>query len=186
MVTITLSATGAKNAANRLREFLTADGINLKQTRAYEALAQALGYANWNTLHALLNGTPSPGVAEEPDAKSSTHTEAARTAEELVIERLAEQAAPRTAIPFDPKKFDKFVGCYQFRRDEFLTVMRDGDHSFVRLTGQFRIEIFPESETKFFLKLILKDSQCELLQGYLFSKPVAPEDFSKLFSATKA
>ncbi|MBY0510812.1 MAG: EAL domain-containing protein [Rhodospirillaceae bacterium] len=30
---------------------------------------------------------------------------------------------------------------------------------------------------------ILKDSQCELLQGYLFSKPVAPGQFAELFSA---
>lgn len=57
MVTITLSTAGAKKAAGRLREFLAADGIRLKQTHAYEALAQTLGYANWNTLQALLNAT---------------------------------------------------------------------------------------------------------------------------------
>jgi hypothetical protein len=160
MVTITLSTVGAKNAANRLREFLAADGISLKQTRAYEALAQVLGYANWNTLQGLLNTTPSPAIAEYSGVKRSTNKHAARTAEELVIERLVEQAVPRTAIQFDPKKFDKFVGCYQFRRDrhtrahthpdEFITVMRDGDHFFIRLTGQFRSEVYPESETKFF------------------------------------
>jgi len=63
MVTITLSAAGARKAANRLREFLAAGGINLKQTHAYEALARTLGYANWNTLQALLNETASPGAA---------------------------------------------------------------------------------------------------------------------------
>jgi hypothetical protein len=59
MITINLSATGAKESVARLREFLAADGINLKQSHAYEALAQALGYANWNTLQALLNAAPS-------------------------------------------------------------------------------------------------------------------------------
>ena len=59
MITINLSATGAKESVARLREFLAADGINLKQTHAYEALAQTLGYANWNTLQALLNAAPS-------------------------------------------------------------------------------------------------------------------------------
>jgi hypothetical protein len=58
MVTINLSATGAKEAVARLREFLAADGINLKQTHAYEALAQTLGYANWNTLQASLSAAP--------------------------------------------------------------------------------------------------------------------------------
>src|ERR1700722_4028773 len=57
MVTITLSAAGTKKAAGRLREFLASVGISLKQTHAYEALAQALGYANWNTLQAQLDST---------------------------------------------------------------------------------------------------------------------------------
>jgi len=71
MVTITLSADGAKNAANRLRDFLAADGISLKQTNAYEALAKTLGYANWNTLQALLSGTSPSELAENRSAKGS-------------------------------------------------------------------------------------------------------------------
>ena len=55
MVTIDLSAAGAKKAATRLRDFLAAAGIDLKQTHAYEALARTLGYANWNTLQATLS-----------------------------------------------------------------------------------------------------------------------------------
>lgn len=55
-----LSVTGAKEAVTRLREFLAAGGITLKQTNAYEALAQALGYANWNTLQALLRSAKEP------------------------------------------------------------------------------------------------------------------------------
>jgi len=39
MITINMSATGAKEAVARLRKFLAADGINLKQTQAYEACA---------------------------------------------------------------------------------------------------------------------------------------------------
>jgi hypothetical protein len=66
MVTITLSAAGAKKAASRLREFLAADGISLKQTHAYEALAQTFGYANWNTLQALLNAAASPESTASP------------------------------------------------------------------------------------------------------------------------
>ncbi len=158
MVTITLSAVGAKNAAGRLREFLAADGINLKQTHAYEALAQALGYANWNTLQALLNTTASSGITEDAVAKGSgdNHTPHLVDARGRVCtpERLAEQAAPRIAIPFDPKKFDKFVGCYQFdptiSQDEFFIVMRKEDQLLTQLTGQEHVEIYPESETKFF------------------------------------
>ena len=68
MITINLSATGAKEAVARLRQFLAANGISLKQTHAYEALAQTLGYANWNTLQALLNTTATPENEASPEA----------------------------------------------------------------------------------------------------------------------
>lgn len=55
-----LSTAGAGEAVARLREFLAAGGTTLKQTNAYEALAQALGYANWNTLQALLRSAKEP------------------------------------------------------------------------------------------------------------------------------
>ena len=157
MVTITLSAVGAKNAANRLREFLAADGIKLKQTHAYEALAQALGYANWNTLQALLPSAPDIAAnspAKRLDAGHATHMVDAR-GRAYTVERLAEQAAPRVAIPLDPTKFDKFVGCYQFdpdvSPDEWLIVTRKGDQFLTRVSGQkATVEIIAESETKFF------------------------------------
>ena len=68
MVTITLSAAGTKKAASRLREFLASVGISLKQTHAYEALAQALGYANWNTLQAQLDPAAMPKTEASPRA----------------------------------------------------------------------------------------------------------------------
>lgn len=134
MVTITLSAAGAKNAAGRLRAFLAIDGINLKQTHAYEALAHALGYANWNTLQASLEAAPSHA------AKS-----------ELSPEHLAQQATPPIAVAFDPVKFDKFVGCYQFSHDWFVTIMRREDQFLARDAGHAEIEIYPASETTFFM-----------------------------------
>ena len=69
MITINLSASGAKEAVVRLREFLAANGISLKQTHAYEALAQTLGYANWNTLQALLNTSAAPENEASPAEK---------------------------------------------------------------------------------------------------------------------
>jgi Glyoxalase superfamily protein len=68
MVTINLSAAGTKKAASRLREFLASVGIGLKQTHAYEALAQALGYANWNTLQAQLHPPAMPKSEASPHA----------------------------------------------------------------------------------------------------------------------
>jgi hypothetical protein len=69
---------------------------------------------------------------------------------ERIAELRAEQATPRTAVPFDPKNFDKFVGEYQLAPTAIFWITRDGSHYFSRLTGQVAVEDFPESQTKFF------------------------------------
>jgi Domain of unknown function (DUF3471) len=67
-----------------------------------------------------------------------------------IIRQLHEQTAPRTAVPFDPKEFDKFAGYYQLQPTVFFHVFRNGDHYFAQLSGQGPVEWFPESSTKFF------------------------------------
>jgi dipeptidyl aminopeptidase/acylaminoacyl peptidase len=73
---------------------------------------------------------------------------------DLVAQRRAEQALPRTAIAFDAKSFDQYVGYYQLTPRAILTVTREGEHFITRLSGQQSVEIFPESATKFFLKVV--------------------------------
>jgi hypothetical protein len=57
MVAISLTHANAKEMANRLRQFLAAGGMSIKQTHAYEALAKCLGYRDWNTLVGALQST---------------------------------------------------------------------------------------------------------------------------------
>jgi beta-lactamase regulating signal transducer with metallopeptidase domain len=75
---------------------------------------------------------------------------------EEITQKHAEQAQPRTAIPYDPSRFDKFVGNYQHEKapNMFFTLTREGEHFYSRLTGQPNVEIFPESDTKFFVKVV--------------------------------
>lgn len=54
----------------------------------------------------------------------------------------------------DPKIYDAYVGDYQLAPNFILTVTREGDHLMTQATGQGKIEIFPESETKFFPKVM--------------------------------
>src|SRR5882724_3880915 len=70
------------------------------------------------------------------------------------------QGSKPTEIKIDPKTFDEFVGQYSFAEnpDLVLSFFREGDKFFLQATNQGRIEIFPESETKFFLKLIDADA----------------------------
>ncbi len=63
----------------------------------------------------------------------------------------------------DPKIFDAYAGRYQISSDRRADVIREGARLFVELSGQPRQELFPESETDFFLKT--RDVQFRFLKG---------------------
>jgi CubicO group peptidase (beta-lactamase class C family) len=60
----------------------------------------------------------------------------------------------RTAIAMEPAAFDRYTGRYQLAPSAILTVSRDGSRFLVQLTGQPAFDVFPESDTKFFLKAV--------------------------------
>jgi hypothetical protein len=62
--------------------------------------------------------------------------------------------ASRVEVTVDPAVFDRYVGRYQFAPAAILTVTRDGARFLAQLTGQPAIEIFAESEKKFFYKVV--------------------------------
>ncbi len=57
-------------------------------------------------------------------------------------------------ITLDTKTFDRYVGQYQLGPSAILTVSREGDLFYAQLTGQPKFEVFPESERKFFFKVV--------------------------------
>jgi serine-type D-Ala-D-Ala carboxypeptidase/endopeptidase len=69
---------------------------------------------------------------------------------------LAAQTAPvsRTEIPVAPTILDGYVGRYQLAPSAVLTITKTDTRLFVQLTGQPSFEIFPESDTKFFLRVV--------------------------------
>jgi Tol biopolymer transport system component len=89
-----------------------------------------------------------------PSAALPQANPAAPPSAAVIAQRRAEEALPRTAIALDPQVFDRFVGYYQLAPRLILTVTRDGEHFLARVTGQQNVEIFPESPTKFFLKVV--------------------------------
>jgi CubicO group peptidase (beta-lactamase class C family) len=60
----------------------------------------------------------------------------------------------RVAIKIDPKILDAYIGQYELAPNFILTMTREGDSLMTQATGQPKFELFPESETKFFLKPI--------------------------------
>jgi len=62
--------------------------------------------------------------------------------------------AEPAAVQIDPKIFDAYAGEYQLGHDLVIRVFREGDRFWVQAGEQQRLEIFPESESKFFLKAV--------------------------------
>ena len=74
-----------------------------------------------------------------------------------IAQSFAEQKRPRVAVAFNPADFDQFAGVYQ--GDTVITLSREGRRFFARrdlgvpsihMMRHGRLEIFPESQSKFF------------------------------------
>jgi serine-type D-Ala-D-Ala carboxypeptidase/endopeptidase len=57
-------------------------------------------------------------------------------------------------LTVNSKLFDNYVGSYELAPNAILTVSRTGDELFTQLTGQPKVQVFPESDRKFFLKVV--------------------------------
>lgn len=63
-------------------------------------------------------------------------------------------AAEKKAVAIDPKIFDQYAGDYELQPGFVIKFFRQGDKLMTQATGQAAFEIFAESETKFFLKVV--------------------------------
>lgn len=60
----------------------------------------------------------------------------------------------RVAVAIKPEVADQYVGRYKLAPDFVLTFSRTGDHYYLQATGQGKNEVFPETDTDFFLKVV--------------------------------
>jgi CubicO group peptidase (beta-lactamase class C family) len=58
------------------------------------------------------------------------------------------------AIQIDPQIFNRYVGDYQLAPQFILTIRTRDNRLFAQATGQSEFEIFPNSETEFFLRVV--------------------------------
>jgi serine-type D-Ala-D-Ala carboxypeptidase/endopeptidase len=67
---------------------------------------------------------------------------------------LAQPPKEHKQVAVDPKLFDGYVGRYELAPTFIITVTREGDRLFIQATGQPKLEVFPESEKDYFLKVV--------------------------------
>ena len=62
---------------------------------------------------------------------------------------------PRRRVPVSLRNevFDRYAGRYELAPNFFLTVSREGGRFLLQATGQPPAELYPEAETKFFLRV---------------------------------
>jgi hypothetical protein len=60
----------------------------------------------------------------------------------------------RQEAEIDPALLDRYPGRYELVPGFWIDVTREGDQLFAQATGQPRFELFPETETRFFLKVV--------------------------------
>jgi D-alanyl-D-alanine-carboxypeptidase/D-alanyl-D-alanine-endopeptidase len=67
---------------------------------------------------------------------------------------LAQPPKEHKQVAVDPKLFDGHVGRYELAPTFIITVTREGDRLFIQATGQPKLEVFPENEKDYFLKVV--------------------------------
>lgn len=68
--------------------------------------------------------------------------------------RAAAVHSPRKTVMVNPKVLDAYVGQYELAPKVILVLSRQNRHLFAQITGQPILEVFPESETTFFWKVV--------------------------------
>lgn len=61
---------------------------------------------------------------------------------------------PHIEVSVDPALYDRYAGRYAIEPEFILTVTRRGDRLFVQATGQDDFEVFPETPTGFFYRIV--------------------------------
>jgi CubicO group peptidase (beta-lactamase class C family) len=69
--------------------------------------------------------------------------------------------SPRQEVEVDPKLYDRLAGDYELAPNFIISIIRRGDKLISQVTGQSEVEIFPESELRFFLKVV--DAQVDFV-----------------------
>jgi CubicO group peptidase (beta-lactamase class C family) len=71
--------------------------------------------------------------------------------------------AERKEIKLDPAFYDQYVGEYELAPGFIIVITKEDGKLMGQATGQPKVELFPEAETKFFLKVV--DGQVEFVKG---------------------
>lgn len=133
------------------------DGENLYARRTGGAASRILPeakdkfyYEYDNTITLSFLRDASGRITGQVIHQRGTDATAARVDDEKARTLLSGQ----TEASVDPGVYDQLAGQYELAPGFVLTVRRDGNRILTQATGQTEVEIYPKSETEYFLKVV--------------------------------
>ncbi|ADB36608.1 serine hydrolase [Spirosoma linguale] len=95
-------------------------------------------------------------VAAIQDYKKSVALNPRNTNGFLMLKELGEtvEVPKQEGVVVDKATLESYVGEYQLAPSFSIVITREGDKLYGQATGQSRFELFPESKTKFYLKVV--------------------------------
>jgi hypothetical protein len=96
------------------------------------------------------------------NAGAVSHLVLYQNGQEITGKRISDIVAERKEITVSPALLAKYVGTYELRPGFDLVITLEGDKLMSQATGQGKIQLFAETDTKFFLKVT--DAQVEFLR----------------------
>jgi uncharacterized protein YneR len=97
------------------------------------------------------------------DKGTVTHLVLYQNKQEMKAPRTSEKVVERQEITVSAAVLAQYVGTYELKPGFDLTITLEGDQLMSQATGQAKVQLFAESETKFFLKVT--DAQVEFFKN---------------------
>ncbi|MGH8228102.1 MAG: M56 family metallopeptidase [Steroidobacteraceae bacterium] len=114
--------------------------------------AAALALPTLAGMLVIPTASAAPRASATADASSAPQSTASAQAQ--IAKRRYEQARPRTAVAYNPADFDKYAGYYELAPGQYVHLWRNADRYLTQLTAQGPVEIFPDSQSEFFAKVV--------------------------------
>lgn len=96
------------------------------------------------------------------DKGTVTHLIHRQAGNELTAPRISSTVFARKEIAVNPGILAQYAGTYELRPGFDLVITLEGDQLFSQATGQGKVQVYAETETKFFLKVV--DAQIEFFK----------------------
>jgi CubicO group peptidase (beta-lactamase class C family) len=133
-------------------------GVVVQSANGRKVVQHGGGIEGFNTYLAYYPDT-TVTVAVLGNVNGQAPNQIATKLADLAHGRAVQLTSERREIPVPVATLSKYVGTYELAPGVQMMIRLAGDHLTTQLVGQPQITIFPESETKFFLKAV--DAQLE-------------------------